>query len=220
MGKDLLDNHCPLRLLDPHGTRILPTYKDVAELDQSVLIYQAAPESERCAIRAKIFFSLSPFLLKSLSWYCKMGLGCGRNCKVGDLLSTAYVLFTDLIDKFDFSRNLNFLGYIVRGLSWGVFNSYAKESRFYRRHILSLNRDGGSTLLAHSGKNEEYWLSAIDLERLLSNLDSPTRDWFLMYHVFGYSFKDLAALTDEKAKTVQKAVERARKKIQAEQLLQ
>lgn len=212
MAKDLLYKHCPLRLLAEQSANILPANQNLSELDKSVLHYMASPASERAILRAEIFFKLSPFLLKSLSRYCHRSTGCGVNCKVGDLLSTAFVVFTELIDKFSFDRNLNFLGFIVSGLSWGIFNNYVKESRFHKQYAAQTtqNRPLISVGIDDIAVN---WLSVIELEELMSNLKSSSRDLFLLHHFWGYSCKDLAILKNRKVKTIQKTIERARKKM-------
>jgi len=154
---------------------------------------------ERDALRAEIFFTLSPFLLKSLSWYCHATTGCGINCKVGDLLSFAYLDFTRLLDKFSFERHLNFLGYIIKGLSWGIFNAFKKEDKFRKKHIFLAVEDPELYRPALGRKNiEEEWLTTIEVEALLANLKSASRDLFLMHHFFGYSYADLAVLQNKK----------------------
>ncbi|HEX9653546.1 MAG TPA: sigma-70 family RNA polymerase sigma factor [bacterium] len=214
MSKENSDRHCPLKLLSQYEGDILSNLPTLSGLDDAVRQYLAVGEEERAHLRATLFFKLSPFLLKSLSWYCHISGGCGVNCKVADLLSTSYLVFTDLIEQFDFDRHLNFLGYIVNGLSWGLFNSYVKERRYSRQRIFL--SEGEQDLIAPGAdrkENEEHWLSAIELEELLSMLKPATRDLFVLHFLFGYSLRDLATLHQTKVKTVQKIIERARKKI-------
>ncbi len=221
MAKDRVYKNCPLRLVAAQNPNVLNKKLDLFELDASVRQYQASSECQRHELRAEIFFELSPFLLKSLSRYCHATTGCGMNCKVGDLLSSAFVVFTQLIDKFTFKRHLNFLGYIVQGLSWGIFNSYMKESRFNKKHILLSADYPDDYIRAVERKDlEQEWLSSIEVEELMSSLKSTSRDLFLLHYFFGYTYVDLATLKNGNVKTIQKAVERARKKMRGELSLQ
>ncbi len=219
MAKDILYKHCPLRLLAGQSANLLPANQNLSELDKSVQRYMASQVSDRATLRAKIFLELSPLLLKSLSRYCHRSIGCGVNCKVGDLLSTAFVIFTELIDKFSFDRNLNFLGFIVSGLSWGLFNNYLKERRFHRKYV-PLTTQNPSLISIGSEDIEVNQLSVIELEELMSGLKPLSRELFLLHHFFGYSCKDLATLKNRKVKTIQKTIERARKKMFAVHLEQ
>ncbi len=217
MTKDMVYENCPLRLVAAQNPNNLNRNLDLFALDESVRKYQASPECNRYELRSEIFFMLTPFLLKSLSWYCHATSGCGVSCKVGDLLSAAYLEFSRLIDKFTFERHLNFLGYIIKGLSWGIFNSFMKDSQFHKRHIFLPVEDPDAYKPAVGRKDiEEEWLAAIEVEALMSNLKSISRDLFLMHHFFGYSYVDLATLNHKKVKTIQKAVERARRKMREE----
>jgi len=212
MHKPLAEGHCPLKLLLRRENIILSHRPTLSDFDDLVRQYYAAAEMEQSALRTTLFFKLSPFLLKSLSWYCQISNGCGVNCRVGDLLSTSYIVFTNLIDQFDFDRHLNFLGYIVNGLSWGIFNSYMKE-RHYSEHRILLS--ASETLLKKSSDEniEERWLSVVEIEELLSIMSPGIRNLFLLHFLFGYSLAELAALFDKKVKTIQKIIERARKRI-------
>jgi RNA polymerase sigma factor (sigma-70 family) len=216
MPRQLGEKNCPLKLLSRYKDKIVPHELRITELDESVRQYLASPESERHTLRHEIFFRLSPFLLKSLGYYCHVSTGCGENCQVADLLSTSYIVFTHLIDKFDFEHDLNFLGYVVIGLSWGIFNSYVKERRYGGHRILFSFEDQDAKMLVHKQQEiEERWMSAIELEELMSILKPATRNLFILHHLFGYSYADLAALQKTKVKTIQKTVERARKKMLA-----
>jgi len=215
MQKDLAAEHCPLKLLSYRDDKILSHLPTFSDLDDLVRQYHAAAEFERPALRTRLFFKLSPFLLKSLSWYCHISNGCGVNCRVGDLLSTSYIVFTNLIDQFDFDRRLNFLGYVVNGLSWGIFNSYMKE-RHYSEHRILLSASERLLKKSSDENIEERWLSAVEMEELLSILSPAIRDLFLLHFLFGYSLADLGALLGRKEKTIQKIIERARKKIVGE----
>lgn len=206
------DPRCPLKSLPSWGDNILSHLPTLSELDEMVREYQKTSELERADRRAALFFKFSPFLLKSLSWYCGISNGCGVNCKVGDLLSTSYIVFTELIEEFDFERHLNFLGYIVNGLSWGIFNSYMKERHYSEQRILITG--GEMTPRKGSEENtEERWLSAVEMEELLAILNPEVRNLFLLHFLFGYSLADLAVIFGSNVKTVQKTLERARKKI-------
>ncbi len=221
MAKDMLYKNCPLLLVATQNPNILNRKLNLLELDESVRQYQASSEFQRHELRAEIFFKLNPFLLKSLSRYCHVTTGCRINCKVGDLLSSAYVVFTQLIEKFTFKCNLNFLGYIVQGLSWGIFNSYMKEKRFNKKHILLSADYPDDYMRAVERKDiEQEWLSSIEMEELMSRLKSTSRDLFLLHYFFGYTYVDLATLKNGNVKTIQKVVERARKKMREELALQ
>jgi RNA polymerase sigma factor (sigma-70 family) len=218
MSKESNENRCPLKLLSRYCDKIVPHQQSLNELDEYVRQYLALPKTDSAALRERIFFKLSPFLLKSLSWYCHISSGCGVNCQVSELLSTAYIVFTDLIDRFDFSRHLNFLGYVVNGLSWGIFNSFMKERRYLEHRILlPYECSNGVAQIPEPVENEERGLSAIELEELLSTLTPEARTLFVLHHLFGYSYADLAAINNTKDKAVQKATERARKKMLAAQ---
>lgn len=212
MTSPLDDRNCPLQLLSRNENKILPHQSSLAELDEDVRRYLTLSEKERYTARTEIFFKLTPFLLKSLSWYCHISAGCGVNCQVSDLLSTAYIVFAELLDRFDFDRQLNFLGYVVNGLSWGIFNSFVKQRTYIQHRILSAH-EASEVSVDKSNINEERLISAIELERLLKKLTTAERNLFLMHHLFGYSFADLAELQAKKAKTIQKFVERARRKL-------
>lgn len=212
MTNELAEKNCPLRLLSCQENKILPHQLSLAELDEYVHRYFALSENERHTARTEIFFKLTPFLLKSLSWYCHISVGCGVNCEVGDLLSNAYLVFADLLDNFDFSRHLNFLGYIVNGLSWGIFNSFVKQKLYFKHRILFADKES-NVAVEKWDRNEERLISGIELEALLNKLTVAERDFFLMHYLFGYSFVDLAELHQKKAKTIQKFVERARLKL-------
>ncbi len=217
MPQEFERSHCPLKLLSRTADKVLPHHREMADLDEQVRRYQACADSEESLLRQQIFFQLSPFLLKSLSWYCHVTSGCGVNCQVAELLSAAYIIFTDLIKKFDPAYHVNFLGYVVNGISWGLFNIYSKERRYHQHRILfsseveaiSPEKEGGSE------NEEDMWLTSVMLNRILSQLKQRDRDLFLLHHLFGYSCRDLALLYRTKAKTIQKAIERARKKIRA-----
>jgi len=43
-------------------------------------------------------------------------------------------------------------------------------------------------------ESEERWLSAVELEELLSVLNPKICTLFLLHHLFGYSYADLAAI--------------------------
>jgi RNA polymerase sigma factor (sigma-70 family) len=212
MREALTEENCPLKMLMRREDIILSNLPTLSDLDDLVRQYRAASELEQPGLRTALFFKFSPFLLKALSWYCHASNGCGVNCRVGDLLSSSYIAFTHLIDDFDFDRHLNFLGYVVNGLSWGIFNSYMKERRYNKQRILLST---GATILKKSTEvdTEEQWLSAVEMEELLSILSPAIRNLFLLHFLFGYSLADLATLFNTKEKTLQKTIERARKKI-------
>ncbi len=215
MYRSLSEEHCPLRLLLHRDDIFLSDLPTLSDLDDLVRQYQTAPERDRHLLRKTLFFKLSPFLLRSLSWYCQASNGCGVNCRVGDLLSTSYLVFAHLIDEFDFDRHLNFLGYIVHGLSWGIFNSYMKERHYRERRILL---SASESLLKKSREEdvEERWLRDVEIEELLAKFKPALRELFLLHFLFGYSLAELAALFDKKEKTIQKIIERARKRIARE----
>ncbi len=60
---------------------------------------------------------------------------------------------------------------------------------------------------------EEKCLSAVELEELMSTLRPAARDLFMLHHLFGYSYADLITLQKTNVKTIQKTIERARKKM-------
>ncbi len=91
------------------------------------------------------------------------------------------------------------------------------KERLYREHhiLFQMDHPPGTTKSLVAVENEERWLSAVELEELLSVLNPKIRTLFLLHHLFGYSYADLAAINKMNVKTIQKTVERARKKMLA-----
>lgn len=208
--RDLNSKNCPLRLVARHADNTPEQQQTIETLDERVQEYLSDSCSDPSMLKKQIFFLLSPLLLKLLSRYCHLSRGCGVNCVVAELLSTAYIEFDKLIKNFDSHRHVNFLGYIVQGLTWRIFNRYVKERHYSEHHILVGVQDSET---ASAQENENRWLSAIEVENLLSVLRPSRRHLILLHDVFGYSCADLAALEEIKTETVQKRIERARKKM-------
>lgn len=213
MGRDLAVKNCPLRLLAKAADHIPQKQQTIEDLDDRVREYLSDSFCKPSVLRQQIFFQLSPFLLKLLGGYCHHSRGCGVNCLVADLLSTAYIEFDDLIDEFDFDRNLNFTGYIVRGLAWRIFNVFVKEKHYWEHHILVGSQ--AKDMAFNDWEIENRWLSVIEVQELLSVLRPSRRHLVLLHDLLGYTCSDLAAIQKTTTETVQKRIQRARKKMLA-----
>jgi len=213
MKRGIKPENCPLRLLANVADKIPRKLQTIEVLDDRVREYFEAQYSNPSVLRKKIFLQLSPFLLKLLSNYCHFSKGCGVNCLVSELLSSAYIEFDDLINDFDFDRQLNFTGYIVNGLAWRIFNEFAKERHYGEHHVLV--GEQMNNMCSEGWKMENRRLSSIELRNLLSKLWPSRRRLILLHDLFGYTCAELGAIQKIKPETVQKRIVRAKKKMLA-----
>jgi len=211
MGRDSPTTTCPLRLLAEHADSIPQEQPTIEILDNFVRDYFLGKTSDTEALRERVFAHLTPFLLKLLGGYCHLSRGCGVNCLVRELLSTTYIEFDDLLNKFDFDRHLNFAGYIVKRLTWRIFNEFVKE-RNYLEHHVSVGLQV-KDMTPNRWETEIKWLSAIEVQDLLSKLRPSRRLLILLHDWYGYSCSDIAAIQKLKPETIRKRISRARKKM-------
>jgi RNA polymerase sigma factor (sigma-70 family) len=213
MRRDI-DKNCPLKLLSEHSKLVCPQQACRQDLDGRLKEYFAPVQSGREPLRNGIFFRLSPILLKFLHRYCIIRPDCRKNCLVGDLLSDAYIAFTEYLDQFDDSRHVDFIDYVITKLSWRIYNSFARKQRCRTREIFwDEEKDGSLEEARDSTPLENSLMSAFELERYLARMKSKTRALFLLHDFFGYSYRELAVVKKQKAATLRKAVSRARRKI-------
>jgi|GEM_PF-4507728 len=209
-----IDKNCPLKLLSAHGNFVCPHQACRQDLDGRLKEYFATAQSRREPLRDGIFFHLSPILLKFLHRYCIIRPGCRKNCLVGDLLSDAYLAFTEYLDQFDDSRHVDFLDYMITKLSWRIHNSFAREQRCRTREIWWDEEKDGSLEEARDAISlENSLMSTFEIERCLAQMKSKTRTLFLLHYFFGYSYRELAIMKKQRAATIRKAVSRVRRKI-------
>lgn len=165
-------------------------------------------------MRDDIFFHFSPILLKFLHRYCIIRPDCRKNCLVGDLLSDAYLAFTEYLDQFDDSRRVDFIDYVITKLSWRIYNSFAREQRCRTREIFwDEEKDGSLEEARDSTPLENSLMSTFDLERCLAQMKSKARTLFLLHYFFGYSYQEMAIMKKQRAATIRKAVSRGRRKV-------
>jgi len=211
MGRDFATTTCPLRLLAELAESIPQKLYTIEELDDFVRDYLSRRQSDSTELRERVFVCLTPFLLKLLGGYCHFSRGCGVNCLVSELLSTAYIEFDDLINDFDFDRHLNFAGYIVKRLAWRIFNEFVKERNYWEHHVLVGTQF--PDMPPNRWEIENRSLSGIEVRDLLSTLRPSRRHLVLLHDWFGYSYADIAAIEKLKPETVRKRIVRARKKM-------
>jgi RNA polymerase sigma factor (sigma-70 family) len=222
MCRDAFDQRCPWTLLVKPGALVSPCQachpqSDIAcreGLNEHLEKYFASEQSRTASRRNCIFFNSYPLLLKILQRYCHPRADCHKNCVVGDLHSDMYVAFAEYLDQFDASRNVGFLSYIFKKLSWRAFNSFVREDRVRRREILwDEEREDGVEATWDSISLENSLIAALDLEKYLSRMQTQTRDLCLLHYCEGYSYNELAVMERRQATTIRKAVSRACREI-------
>ncbi|RMD96955.1 MAG: sigma-70 family RNA polymerase sigma factor [Calditrichaeota bacterium] len=186
----------------------------IEEMDALVQKYFSSPESERLALRNEIFFRFFPFISNSLRKYCRKANGQNGHCLGADWLSDSFIAFAELLNKYDRRRKVNFVGYIVKGMSWRLFNRLSREQRYYHHHVFFADSPAGVRL-----ENRLLWeghrrvAMNMDMRKCLSFLEKSVRELVLGHYWWGYSYEELAALQNKKACTLRKTVQLAKEKI-------
>ncbi len=126
-----------------------------------------------------------------------------------------YIAFAEYLDQFDASRQVGFLSYMFKKLSWRAFNYFVREHRIRRREILwDEESDNGVEETGEAISLENSLIAALDLEKYLSRLQSKPRDLCLLHYFEGYSYSELAIMESRQETTMRKVVSRACRKIQ------
>lgn len=213
MGRDFATTTCPLRLLAELADSIPQKQQTIEDLDDLVRDCLSGGKTDSAALRERVFVRLTPLLLKLLGRYCHSSHGCGVNCLVAELLSTAYLEFDNLLNEFDFDRHLNFTGYIVKHLTWRIFNEFVKVRNYWKHHVLVETQT--KPMISNMWETEGKLLSAIEVRNLLSALRPSRRHLILLHDILGYSCADIAAIQKLNPETIRKRIARARKKMLA-----
>ncbi len=214
MCREAFDQSCPWALLAKHGTLVCPYKACSPQLDrglnEQLEEYLASERSRTPSLRDSIFFHFYPILLKILRRYCHPRAGCDKNCFVGDLLSDMYIAFAEYLDQFDASRQVGFLSYMFKKLSWRAFNSFATEHRVRTREILrDEEREDGVEATGELISLENSLIASLDLEKYLSRMQTETRSLCLLHYCEGYSYSELATMERRQETTIRKVVSRA-----------
>jgi RNA polymerase sigma factor (sigma-70 family) len=183
-------------------------------LNEHLEKYFVSEQSRTASRRACIFFNSYPLLLKILRRYCHPRAGCHKNCIVGDLHSDMYVAFAEYLDQFDFSRQVGFLSYMFKKLSWRAFNYFVREHRVRTRELLrDEEKEDGLESIEDAIALENSLIAELDLEKCLSRMKSKDRDLCLLHYCEGYSYSELATMERRQETTIRKVISRACRKI-------
>jgi RNA polymerase sigma factor (sigma-70 family) len=218
MCRKAFDQRCPWTLLVKPSVLVRPCQACNPKsnmaccegLNEHLEKYFASEQSRTASRRACIFFNSYPLLLKILRRYCHPRAGCHKNCVVGDLHSDMYVAFVEYLDQFDASRNVGFLSYMFKKLAWRAFNSFVREHRIRTREILwNKEREDGVESIGDSISLEDSLITAFDLEKCLSRMQTKTRALCVLHYGEGYSYGELATMERRQETTIRKMISRA-----------
>lgn len=222
MCREAFYQSCPWTLLVKPGVLVRPCQacnpqSEIAcreGLNEHVEKYFASEQSKTSSRRNCIFFNSYPLLLKILRRYCHPHAGCHKNCVGGDLHSDMYVAFAEYLDQFDASRNVGFLSYMFKKLSWRAFNSFVREHRVRTREIL-WDEEGGNGVeaIGEAISLENSLIAALDLEKYLSCMQTETRSLCMLHYCEGYSYSELAIMESRQETGIRKLVSRGCRKV-------
>jgi RNA polymerase sigma factor (sigma-70 family) len=201
---------CPLQ--GPCFSQATAGFSSYEAANQGVAGYLASATTEERDARAIVLFQgMLPLLRKTLRRFCPPARAASRcdpgGCLPEDLVGESYLAFREVLDLYDPTRGVDFVGFATQRLYWNLEH----RARPLERSLAETAGGSLDNLLARENE-EDLVLRSVVADDLLSRLERADAE-ILMQDACGYDCKEIAAGAGISATAVRKRIERARGKL-------
>lgn len=188
-----------------------PPYASAQAANEAVARYKACPQAEARRRQGEELYLRHLLLIgKALARFCHPAACYPGGCRVEDLIGDTYPVFREILDEYEPSYGVDFLGFASQRLYWRLEHRARRlERAMYRAAPLESVEP-----LSPSETTEERLLNRAMAQELLSHLDE--RDAALMTrYAAGHSGRELAESEGMSSAALRKRLERLRARLRS-----
>jgi len=202
---------CPLR--GPCFSDATP-FPCLEEANQAVEEYHRIPDgADRDRRAAELFERFLPLVRKSLRQFChpfRPNSGCYPGaCLPEDLVGETYPIFRDVLEGYDSSRGVDFVGFALQQFYWGLEHRVRPMERVAARQAPWGDRD-----YAVWDDEEERLFRRILTAELLERLEPEDAD-LITRDAAGHTSEEMGRVAGISPAAVRKRLERIRRRLRA-----